>query len=236
MNTWCKSKRNHTARTASTFKTDNMSSRQPPTHFVAFRLQSESFAAAVSQLQQTMVHESRSPHLKKCLTSTKKLHFTCFVLSLIDSQKLNLAMECFESLRSDIQSMMSVADSPKLVLFEKLATFNTKVLYAEAADCPTLSLLHEIDALTKHRFSQPQFRLDDCLPNEMQQPWCPHVTIAKTSADRNNRRLKITEDDFDELQHFVQHEPALVASLDLLSMADVDADGYYKRCATIDLL
>lgn len=204
-----------------------------PTHFVAFRLQSDAFAAKVVELQQALVHEARAPHLRKCLTSARKLHFTCFVMALIKPLDVEMAINCFHSLRDDVWEIAHRDNYPKQVVFEKLSTFGKSVLYLEATDCPALDMLREIDQLSKARFAELPMLHGE---SRLQTPWTPHATVAKTSADRKNgRRLRITTEDFDGLHSIIQNEPATVTSLDLLSMTEVDVDGYYRRCASIDL-
>ena len=70
--------------------------------------------------------------------------------------------------------------------------------------------------------------------DEWYQQWLPHATIAKTSADqKNGRRIKFHQEHITSCEtEFLDMEINL-NRLDLLEMAKVDADGYYKSVATI---
>lgn len=282
--------------------------RSSPNYFLGFKLVTDEFQARASLIQNSLLQVQ--PNLKNCMTSTRKLHFTLFVMTLSSKEEIENARSCLLSAKehivelirakkesiqietkndratlvdsSTVSSKMDIAwdpnCSPVVVSFGKLSGFGKKVLYADPHDTPTLDLLKEIKVYVEQKFTNPEWKLSHTLqpkkripdrpcpsssvvanmiindgigessvekiaelePNgisntEDNDDWVAHATIGKTSADRKNgKRLSFYRGDYEPLSSILEGLEVPVASLDLLSMQEMDDMGYYNSYATIN--
>lgn len=201
-----------------------------PNYFVGIRLQCPLFAESIENIQNDL--KQRCPDLTKCCVSLSKLHLTCFVMQL-DSTSVNLAKDVFLSLASDIQQ--DIRCHERQLSFKNVGRFKTNVLYAEPLPDNTILALNRLTQLISNAFIEHELLGNDERYKLVE--WKPHVTIAKTSADRKRGRyLKIRDTDCEGLdRHFNDMIRCPLSTIDLLSMTEIDEDGYYKSVASISL-
>jgi hypothetical protein len=144
------------------------------------------------------------------------------------------AINCFESCKQKIFEIISSQQSILHVEFNKFSTFNHKVLYLEPNETHSIYILNQIQSCIEDEFNRPKWKLGHCLDTRRNSAWIPHLTIAKTSADRKNgRNLSIKSVYYDGLEEKLNGVKVPVVSVDLLSMREMDGDGYYKRYSSL---
>jgi hypothetical protein len=209
-----------------------------PNYFIGIRLNCPIFQKYIEAIQDEI--KNSSPHLSKCMTSSRKLHLTSFVLELRDPDFLQQAVNCFESCASAVKA---IADriSEKALQFNSLNRFTSNVLFVAPMEDACLLCLKEISIAIATAFSEIALIPQDCL--DRMSLWQPHATIAKTSADRSKagKKLKILASDYescDSIAVFSKELPVVVplSTIDLLSMQHMDKDGYYSSLASISLV
>jgi 2'-5' RNA ligase len=207
-----------------------------PNYFIGIRLNSPGFYAAMAAMQSLLVQ--KYPSLSRCLVPLEKLHLTCFVMNLASQEEIQSARSIFDASRGFIAEKMSKLAS-KSLSFSRVDVFPTKVIFTSPDECETMDALREITLHLKHTFQQHSLWSD---VNHID--WTPHVTIAKTSADRRNgRKLKIQQSHSDYFSieqpgvlHQLASEMVPLSVIELLSMERMASDKYYLSIHTIDLL
>jgi 2'-5' RNA ligase len=215
-------------------------SRPRPNFFLGIRLTNPIFQELVTQFQQNIL--LKSPHLKKCLTPVQKLHLTCFVFSLQSPNDILLAQNCFLSCQEKILSMISkyLSLQDLSLTFDSLSRFGSNVLFIAPQQNEILQIFREMNYFLADEFQKVGIFTD---PKEMARvnQWNPHLTVAKTSADRRNKskaRVGIKKEDYENCTEMFASGATVqvpVEQIDLLSMAEQSEDGYYKSYGTIYL-
>jgi 2'-5' RNA ligase len=208
----------------------SMSSKVRPNYFIGFKLTHPEFVHVIKDVQAAML--STHPHLGKCITSADKLHITSVVMGLKNTDELSAAISCFKDCQPRILEAIGSL-GPFHINFGKISSFGSKVLFLEPLSDESSTIMRVIHRLFEESFLNHEPKLSIDRKGELDE-WIPHATIMKTSADkRNGRRLSIPKDDFlineDRIQMSVP-----VVSIDLLSMTEKDASGYYKSYASIE--
>jgi 2'-5' RNA ligase len=209
-----------------------------PNFFIGFQLYSKEFQSTVENIQLSLISNDRAPQLNKCITPATKLHFTCMIMSLNHNEDIQNAINCFESCKMRIiEIILSHQSTVFEIEFTKFSTFNQKVLYLDPNESQTINILHQIQSSIEEEFYDSKWKLFHCLGTRRNNSiWIPHVTIAKTSADRKNgRSLSIKSILYDGLEEKLSKIKVPVVSVDLLSMREIDSDGYYKRYSTFKI-
>ena len=184
-----------------------------PNFFVGIRLSSDSLASKFSTIQDKIIE--RAPKLHKCRMNVKKLHLTCFVLTLNSEDHIKAASDCLLNFQSYLSDIFAVAS--KEVSFNDINSFSTKVLFCPPVESETLSLLTEITKQLQQQFINAG--LMDCKIHHSLEKWTPHATILKTSYDRRNgRKLRI------EPSHYEGCEAYLNGADIVSSIAEVCSD------------
>ena len=220
-----------------------------PNFFVGIRLACPLFADAIVSIQNHVIRNA--PHLQKCRMDPQKLHLTCFVLALTNSEQIQKAAQCLLEFQDELSSMLAVIEN-KYVSFNSMGNFSTKVLYAEPVQDEVMATLAAITVQLEARFIACD--LIQHYPG-VGRPWCPHATILKTSYDRKNgNKLKIRPPDYAGMDRYLQLseerscsvdamdlDPIPVkdirvqlTTIDLLSMQEIQSDGYYRSYAHIN--
>lgn len=208
-----------------------------PNYFIGIRLNSPAFYSVMASIQSLLVH--KYPSLSKCLVPLEKLHLTCFVMNLASQEEIQSACSVFDASRCFIAEKMSKVSS-KSLSFSRVEVFPTKVIFTSPDNCETMDTLKEIRLYLKQTFQEHSLWSDGS--NHID--WTPHVTIAKTSADRRNgHKLKIQQGHSDYFSieqpgvlHQLASEMVPLSVIELLSMEGMASDKYYRSIHTIDLL
>jgi hypothetical protein len=207
-----------------------------PNFFFGVRLLSPPFYDRISAIQSEIV--SNAPQLRKCLTSPKKLHLTCFVLELPCNEDVQAAIDSFQNCETAILgTLRDVAPPNRILRFNSLSAFGKNVLFAAPIEDNVVHALQEVTSILSNCLMERGLYQEKSPVKK----WTPHATIAKTSADRKNgRKLSILKKDYESCRNKFDDGDNLVAvqltTLDLLSMTEMDADGYYKSYAQISLI
>lgn len=207
-----------------------------PNYFLGLRLTCPIFQDHVNTIQKNIL--VKAPHLKKCLTSIKKLHLTCFVFHIPpnDFATLQLAQNCLANCQPKISEMIASYLSNLHVTFDSIGNFGTSVLYISPQNNDILQVIREINYYLADEFHRVGLFTD---PKEMSRVnnWNPHLTIAKTSADRRNaKKLSIKKENYENCTDLFNDGKTLLVEfdrIDLLSMAEQSEDGYYKSYGTL---
>lgn len=209
-----------------------------PNYFIGIRLNCPIFQQKIESIQDEV--KAKSPRLSRCMTSSRKLHITSFVLELRSPMDIEQAIYSFESCASSIKALIDGV-SDKVLQFDSLNRFGSSVLFAAPVMDDNLLCLKDISTLVGKSFNEIGLLSSDQV--RKLSSWKPHVTIAKTSADRSKagRMLKILTSDYESCSCaniFSKESPAIVpfTTIDLLSMQEVDDDGYYRKLASISLV
>lgn len=206
-----------------------------PNYFVALRLNDcLELVDKVSTIQQTMIQ--RAPQLTRCMTSSKKIHITFCVMELKDSNEVDKAKTCLNQCQGKIKELISNAPASCKLTFDDLGSFNGKVLFASPQHNPSLQLVESIRNIIYNEFRSSENGLSDCVT--VDEKFVPHVTIAKTSADRKNgRNLKIQKNLFEDLSSYVKEFECPISQIDLLSMTEIEpTSGYYRSLASFSFV
>lgn len=196
-----------------------------PNFFLGIKLNTLEFQEKVSSIQAAILE--RNPALRKCLTPTKKLHITHFILTLQEDN-----VEKAAKVLNECQPLIDELFCECLfeLRFRSFGSFRKNVLFTHPEQSPTLDTLRILTQRLKEKFVEHNLLL------EASDDWKPHVTIAKTSADRKNgRKLKIKAEDYDGLQDILDNIGVPLTTVDLLSMQEMDESGYYKSYASVEL-
>lgn len=218
------------------FAADSKSISKPcrPNYFIGFRLTHPRFMEIVDGIHNSI--RISHPHLSKCITPSNKLHITGIVMELESEEQIATAVSRLQSCASMIDDIIRpigevTLNSRKFSLpMGKIEAFGSRVLYIDPIPSIEMDALRQIQQIIYDSFQshEPKFRLD--CTNES---WIPHATIMKTSADKKNgRRLKIPKDDFTIYECRLDLRVPFL-SIDLLSMQEKDATGYYKSYSSI---
>lgn len=198
-----------------------------PNFFVALRLSGTSLRDTVEAMQASIL--SVKPDLSRCMTSSKKMHFTLFVLYLKDDDAIESAKGCLSELRPIIDSFFSARHKFELSC---LQLFGKNVVYLCPQKSDSTAALEELAYTVRDSFIRngiiPVVESDS---KSSTFKVVLHATIAKTSADRKNgRKLRIERDDIAVAETFISDLCLLPenGSMDLLKMNEMADDGYYK--------
>ena len=208
-----------------------------PNFFIGIRLNCSVFRALVKDIQNEIKYVS--PHLANCMTSDRKLHLTCFVLHLSSDEEIERAVSCLHDCEDAIRTIMHDDTTPRLA-FDSLGQFKSNVLFASPVSDTCLARLRDVTRMLADTFFDRG--LLDSQSRQKTYTWQPHVTLAKTSEDksRKGRNVKILPCDYENCisaEVLNAEEPVVVnlSSLDLLSMAGIEEDGYYVSYASLSL-
>ena len=205
-----------------------------PNYFIGIRL--HGIQKEVDELNERLV--SVQSELKHYLTSTKRLHFTSFVLSFTDNADVTRALEVFSGCQNKIQDLFR--GGPRAVSFHSLSEFPGKVLYLEPEKDDTMLKLHQLTDVLKNAFGDANL-LDVSAVNSV---WSPHVTIAKKS---KNMKRRLEDKNTFKVTTYGSVTPGVLSSeltvVELLSMqgnSSVESDalnmeGYYRSLGSISL-
>ena len=196
-----------------------------PNYFLGIKLNTLEFQAKVSSIQAGILE--RNPALRKCFTQAKKLHITHFVMTLQEDQ-----VEKAANVLSDCQPLIDelFCECVLELRFNSFGSFRKNVLFTHPEQSPTLDALQILTQRLQEKFREHNLLL------ETNNDWKPHVTIAKTSADRRHgRKLKIRAEDYDGLHEILDNIDVPLTTVDLLSMQEIDESGYYKSFASVEL-
>jgi len=161
-----------------------------PNFFVGIRLASPGFANAVVGVQDQVLQAA--PHLHKCRMDARKLHLTCFVMSLNGTEQVNMASECLRSYQDELHALVSPLEK-KEVAFRSVGNFTTKVLFASPEPDEVMQTLSIVNQQLHQRFIDTGIIASTSSSSH----WHPHATILKTSYDRKNgSKLKIKPEDY----------------------------------------
>jgi len=160
-------------------------------------------------------------------------------MNLASQEELQAACSIFDASRGLIVEKMSQI-ACKSLSFSKVEVFPSKVIFTSPDNSQTMDVLREITLYLKQIFQDNSLLSN----NDNFIEWIPHVTIAKTSADRRNgRKLKITQvhsDYFNIEQAGVLNrlasERVPLSVIEILSMEGMASDKYYVSIRTINLL
>lgn len=173
-----------------------------PNFFVGIRLQCQSFAEVIVDIQDRVIQ--RAPHLHKCRMDARKLHLTSFVLSLTDVEQVNKAVECLNTYQNELTNVMMSLERKELT-FNSIGNFTTKVLFAAPEQDDVMKILALVTAQLEARFVEEGLIQDIGVTR----PWHPHATILKTSYDRKaGNKLKINPQDFESMKTLLQNSAA----------------------------
>lgn len=239
-----------------------------PNYFVAIRLACPVFADVLLAIQDQVIQ--RAPHLCKCRMHPKKLHLTCFVLTLGTTEQIDKAAICLEAFQAKLVESMSDVER-KEIHFNSVGNFTNKVLYASPTEDDVVTKLALITRQLEDYFAEQGLLAKT---QSIKNTWQPHATILKTSYDRKNgRKIKINAQDCAGLDTYFNHplsgmevdsntdgadstkaetvkdlsagsvagsgigaSPGIrvpLTTIDLLSMQEVQEDGYYRSYAKI---
>ena len=193
-----------------------MSSR--PNFFVALRLTSKPLIDSVSKIQSGLV--SREPKLSASIVKPSKLHLTFFVMHIVSREHIEKATLLVNNCQSAVDEFFP--DYPSTISFRNFGNFGKKVLFLSVENGPTLDKLEQLGKYMYDKF------LEAGLVPSVGYEFVPHVTIAKTSADKKNKKLSILPSHFAGLESELDGNPVVLECIDLLAMTQQDEDGYYK--------
>ena len=193
-----------TTETSKNKRRANLEMSLRPNFFVGVRLQCPDFVRVITAIQNQVI--GNAPQLHKCRMDPKKLHLTCFVLTLTGQEQINGAVCCLQDCQIYIQQFQSIFPATnRNVLFNKFGSFKTSVLYADPVADDVVAALAVLTAQIESKFVErgflsPKQTAADTSGAKVSAPaqaWTPHATILKTSYDRKNgRRLKILSRDY----------------------------------------
>lgn len=197
------------------------SRRQIPNYFIAIRLKSNVLQALFEDFQRRVVIEK----YKYTRTSSKRIHLTLFVLSLKEGEEVEKAKELFRDCNIDLTL------SSDLMLGD-VTFFGNKVLKIDVIKDELYQKINEIGKILHDKFTE-----HGLIQDHVWSSWEPHVTIAKTSADRKNyKKLKFDKDMINGEEKSFHQFPVPFTTIDMLLMSGVDDDGYYKSIETKDFM
>ncbi|PRW56056.1 A-kinase anchor 7 isoform gamma [Chlorella sorokiniana] len=143
-----------------------------PTHFLALQVsQHPGVAAAISTVQASL--KRHSPHLKKACVEAASAHLTLGVMALNSEEERARAAAVLAALAEPLRQAALLA--PVRVQLEGLSHFKNQVLYLDVSPDNGLERLMALAAATRVHFKDAGLLL------QADQPFVPHVTIAKTS-------------------------------------------------------
>ena len=199
--------------------------RKTPNFFLGLQLCYPTFQDRIITIQEELL--KKAPELSKCMVSARKLHITFFVMCLQSADDLATAQAVLSESGDIVQSAFSSVSGPLVLQFtnseKTLGMFGKKVLYANPDINEVSEAIINLRTLLYDRYK-------NALPYALIESagFVPHVTIAKTSADRS-RRLEINSILIEDLHGVLRDLQIPLSSIDLLSMAETNRDtGYYK--------
>lgn len=208
-----------------------MASSLRPNYFIGYRLNAVSFQAQICNLHEAI--KESAPHLASTFTSAKKLHLTGFVMNLNDDT-VPAAIASFNSIKEELT--LELAQQRPFLQFDRLNTFTCRVLFAQPHENETVGLISNLNFRILHCFLQSEVLRDAStgLTSVSLHDWKPHVTIAKLRP--HHKKIKIRLEELGDLHGHVRGAEVPLLSIDLLSMAEADATGYYRSLASIPLM
>ena len=204
-----------------------------PNFFIGVRL--AGIEAEVNELQYSIKEKyeviTESPiDVSKCLTSSKKMHLTAFVLSLPE-ERLNDAVDLLQRFQERINDMFNIETS--VISLDRVCLIKDKVIYISPNQDHNISKLKELLNEMYLSFYNEGFLLDH-RPTEWIHNWLPHATIAKTSADRKTgRQISFTRPLITDFEYALRGREVQLTTIDLLEMSTIDEYGYYTSYASI---
>ncbi len=216
----------HRAVTLSMSRTNRIT----PNYFIGYRLNCPEFQSKVGMIQQYII--DTYPPMKSMLTSVKKLHITGFVINLKE-EHLGLVNAALNEIRSECLITLPVLS------FTKFGKFSNRVLYIEPHDDDGIDFIRNMNELIYYKLMSIEALngTENGLQNIDLQQWKAHVTIAKVKPMRNKNmksKLLVSEDDLHLLEEQLGCWSTPLLSIDLLSMTEVDEQGYYRSYCRID--
>eukprot|EP00602_Paraphysomonas_sp_CaronLab_P005837 CAMPEP_0185038100 /NCGR_PEP_ID=MMETSP1103-20130426/33328_1 /TAXON_ID=36769 /ORGANISM="Paraphysomonas bandaiensis, Strain Caron Lab Isolate" /LENGTH=243 /DNA_ID=CAMNT_0027576373 /DNA_START=184 /DNA_END=915 /DNA_ORIENTATION=- len=201
-----------------------------PIFFVGIRLSGQEIRDCVESIQEYI--RNRSPHLKNCFVSSKKIHLTCFVMHLSRQDEIDMAVSSLMECQESIRGILSHIPTPRRLFFNNLDRFKSNVLHAVPVQSDALDALRNITVCIYDKFKENGIIKDSSIEKYIHS-WKPHLTIAKVSAGRNwGKKLRILPADYDGFESF-EPKAAALTTIDLLKMTEMSDDGYYKSYANI---
>ncbi|ETI50663.1 hypothetical protein L917_05503 [Phytophthora nicotianae] len=205
-----------------------------PNFFVGFRITSPSLVARVERLQ-TAIHDA-CPEATPCLIDPRTLHVTLCVLRLPDDAATDQACQVLHAEATRVAAEEFVHGSPRFDFNNWEFFGNNDVLHAKldvaAADGRRLSAVAE---RLHGEFEQLGFTTEN-----FRHPYSPHMTVWKTSRDRelikslNARRIpdepSVQDDVFQVVASFNNAAETSLGteyprSIELLNMKEKEEDG-----------
>jgi AKAP7 2'5' RNA ligase-like domain len=200
-----------------------------PNFFVGIKL--DGLVEKVDALQAQLRNDARNLHgvdISKTLTSSKKMHFTAFVMALNNEDQIAEAGAILSEIKLDRSAS---------VMLTKVELIGTNVMYI-APDKEDAGFLYMKSVVRRlfERFQEKklvQFRNLNMPPDQWIDQWLPHATIAKTSADRRNgRKIKFCKELIGQYEDYFEGLRIPLHRIDLLEMGRNDDDGYYRSHAS----
>ncbi len=208
-----------------------MNKKLVPNYFIGIKMShSVDLVQQISLMQSEMA--SRIP--SKCFTSPQKAHFTCFVLTLETDVEKALAIDTIhqsKAITDEICVRWRRERQTNGVQFGRISSFGHRVIFVEPVDDISVRYLTEL-TMTLHARCLAAGLIKG---GEQNDTWKAHVTIAKTSKlGKKQKKTTINKDTYLNLQADL-NVVAELSTVDLLSMREVEADGYYKSFASLIL-
>lgn len=214
--------------------------RATPNYFVGIRL--HGLEPRVDELHDRLIRAH--PELQYYVTSSKRLHFTCFTLSLSSEEDVERAVQCLQECKPIVNEIFET-DRFKSVSFSQLDDFPENVLYLKASESESMSRLERMTSCLKIKFNE--IGLLGALRED--ERWTPHMTIAKKSKNlkRTLQDKRIFDaSEYEGLARSFFADAALVSKLsfvELLSMRGegtpesdpLGVAGYYKTVCAVNI-
>ncbi|DAZ99937.1 TPA: hypothetical protein N0F65_008744 [Lagenidium giganteum] len=215
-----------------------------PNFFVGFRITTEDVIACVEHIQEEI--RRRFPELSPCLVDARTLHVTICVLHLADQAAIDQAAEVLQTKGAAIAQVAFDQGVPRFG-FQGIGYFgmNDVVYTGLDQDHPHTKSLASFAQSLHHEFRQVGFTTEP-----FRRPYSPHLTIWKTSKNRNHiARLndsRCRDENLvqDELRAYLDAHVLTDAlsfgaqgltTMELLSMMEKEPDGYYREYGQLNV-
>jgi 2'-5' RNA ligase len=154
-------------------------------------------------------------------------------MQLADEQAIVEATHALNSCKKEVLQLVNEGID---VQFKGLDLFGDRVLYLKVGEGGGAKKLHALATIVYDAFKRHEDSIRSkggtltLVPTKFS--FTPHVTICKTSK-QPNRSVAIKRDTIHDLM-ILDFGSCKLKKIELLSMAGLDPDGYYKTCAVLN--